>query len=118
MAQKTGTGKPRLYAEASLCKGCDLCVMTCSFTNSGQYHRDRSRIRIFRVRDDGVDIPLIDCDPETVPRCRERPQCVYSCPTGSLVYEERDAFALMLAELEAGRRARPSYKVRAPWTAR
>ena len=76
-----------------------------------------SRIKVIKVPGEGMDIPLVDCDGRCVRPIGEDggPTCVALCPTGALIYGERDEIAAKRLALEAARQAHGLFKVVAPW---
>jgi Fe-S-cluster-containing dehydrogenase component len=63
----------RLYIDSERCVGCELCVLRCSLEKTGAVRPAESRVRLLRLEDDGVTIPVI---------CRhcEEPTCLPACP--------------------------------------
>lgn len=59
------------------CTGCRICEMICSLEKEGVFSPRKSRIRIFKDRAKGLDIPSVCqlCDPAP---------CVNICPNGAL----------------------------------
>lgn len=98
--------------DTSKCTGCRLCETVCSVTNTGKVNPRQSRIRIVRLdRTDKSYIPVvhrqglaIPCAAHTKPDlasilegftvlascdcCDGDPECVKSCESGALRYEE------------------------------
>jgi len=60
--------------------------MVCSFVRTKKYNPRRSLIKIFKIENEGVSIPMIDCDGESCPTPDGFPKCVDLCPTGALMY--------------------------------
>lgn len=114
----------RIYVIESLCNGCRLCEAFCSSLADGMFgaagpasSRAQPRITVIKVPGEEQDIPLVDCSgvctrPIYDDGC---PTCVALCPTGALIYEERDDAAARRLELEAARQAHSLFKVVAPW---
>lgn len=69
--------------EINQCSGCRMCEMICSFVHTGQFQPHKSFIKIYKIEDKGLDIPVIgkDCD-----LCEGEgyPQCVRYCPAVAL----------------------------------
>jgi Fe-S-cluster-containing dehydrogenase component len=107
----------RIYVFESLCNGCRLCETFCSSLADGVFGAAGSRIKVIKVPGEEQDIPLVDCDGRCVRPIGEDggPTCVALCPTGALIYAERDEAAAKRLELEAARQAHSLFKVVAPW---
>jgi Fe-S-cluster-containing dehydrogenase component len=107
----------RLYVIESLCNGCRLCETFCSSLTNGVFDAAQARIRVIKIPGEEQDVPLVDCDGRCVRPLYEDggPTCVALCPTGALIYEERDGAAARRFELEAARQAHALFKVIAPW---
>lgn len=58
------------------CSGCERCQVYCSFFHSGSVARSRSRVKVVKVEDIGLDYPVI-CR-----QCKER-YCL-RCPESAL----------------------------------
>jgi Fe-S-cluster-containing hydrogenase component 2 len=110
--------KPRIFVEESICNGCHMCEMMCSFVNTQSFYPGKANIKVINYEWKGRNKPVISCDVETHSPCRTLPQCVRYCPTGALVWATKDEFASMLYEHQRGIEANPSYKARAPWCRR
>ncbi len=52
--------------DVSKCSGCRRCEVTCSFLHSGKVGRKGSRIKVAKIEDRGIDVPVV-CQ-----QCRER----------------------------------------------
>lgn len=107
----------RIYVIEDLCNGCRLCETFCSSLTDGVFGVKQSRIKVIKPPGEEKDIPIVNCDGRCVRPLYDdgRPTCVAVCPTGALIYEERnDAIARRL-ELEAAREEHSLFKVIAPW---
>ncbi|MFN2292546.1 MAG: hypothetical protein ACK2UC_15245 [Anaerolineae bacterium] len=106
-----------IYVIESLCNGCRLCEVFCSSLSDGVFDASQGRIRVTKVPGEEQDIPVVGCDGRCVRPIYEDggPTCVALCPTGALIYEERDDAAARRLELEAARQAHSLFKVVAPW---
>ena len=71
----------RIIFDSSLCTGCRACELACSFVCEGVFAPSLSRIRVVRMDEEGVDVP-IGCF-----HCDDAP-CVSVCPARAL---RRDA---------------------------
>jgi carbon-monoxide dehydrogenase iron sulfur subunit len=65
-----------LVVDPSKCTGCRACELACSFTHEGAFVPELSRIRVVRLVDRGVNVPIVCV------HCA-RPPCVDACPTGA-----------------------------------
>ncbi len=59
------------------CTGCRACELACSFHKEGVFAPSKSRIKIVRIDEEGLDIP-IGCE-----QCEHAP-CITACPTRAL----------------------------------
>jgi len=67
----------KLIFNPEKCTGCRACELACSFFCEGVFSPNKSRIRVLKVDDKGVDIP-IGCD-----HCDKAP-CMLVCPTRAI----------------------------------
>ena len=65
-----------LFVEPRKCTACRACELVCSFTHEGEFAPWLSRIRVVRLLDKGVNVPIVCV------HCA-RPACVEACPTGA-----------------------------------
>jgi Fe-S-cluster-containing hydrogenase component 2 len=105
---------PKIFVIPELCSGCRLCEMFCSFLRVKRFNPRESLIKIFKVEDDGTNIPLIGCDGKC-PTPEGAPKCVSMCPTGALVYVTLSEAVRMRRELAIKRKKQPIFRVIAPW---
>lgn len=107
----------RIYVVENLCNGCRLCETFCSSLTNGVFDVKQSRIRVITVPGGEKDIPIVDCDGRCVRSIYEDggPTCVALCPTGALIYAERDEAVARRLELEQACAAHSLFKVIAPW---
>ena len=108
----------RIFVEESICNGCHMCEMMCSFVNTNTFYLQRSNIKVMNFEWKGRNKPIVSCDVESHPSCHSNPQCVAYCPTGALVWSTKEEFAKMMLEYHQMRDSKPSYKARAPWCLR
>jgi len=59
------------------CTGCQACMLACSFTTEGVFSLSKSRIKVVKFEEEGVDIPM-PCF-----HCEKAP-CIQVCPTRAL----------------------------------
>jgi Fe-S-cluster-containing dehydrogenase component len=107
----------RIYVFEDLCNGCRLCETFCSSLANGVFDVSQGRIKVIKVPGEERDIPMVDCNGRCIRPLYDDggPTCVSVCPTGALIYEERDDAVAKRLELEAARRAHALFKVIAPW---
>jgi carbon-monoxide dehydrogenase iron sulfur subunit len=74
-------------SDVNQCSGCRMCEMICSLIHVGQFQPSKSFIKIHKIEEKGLDIPIIglECD---LCEWEEGPQCVRYCPTVVLKVEE------------------------------
>lgn len=48
-----------LVVDPDKCTGCQICVMVCSLVHSGECNPAKSTVRVFSIREPGVDIPVV-----------------------------------------------------------
>jgi len=106
----------RLYVFSDLCNGCRLCELICSFVVSRQFNPNKSYIKVAKIDEEGLSIPMINCDGK---RCIEAglviPKCAELCPTGCIVFTELEDAVRKQVELVRKRVEQPIFKVIAPW---
>lgn len=70
-----------LLVDHSLCTGCRLCELACSFRHEGVFLPLMSRIRVWSDEANGIFVPVVcqQCDD---------PPCVWACPGGALARDE------------------------------
>jgi Fe-S-cluster-containing hydrogenase component 2 len=107
----------RIYVVEELCNGCRLCETFCSSLGNGVFDIQQSRIKVIKVPGEEKDVPMVDCNGRCVRSLYDDsgPTCVAVCPTGALIYEERDDAVAKRLELEAAREQHSLFKVIAPW---
>jgi carbon-monoxide dehydrogenase iron sulfur subunit len=73
--------------DVNQCSGCRMCEMVCSLVHVGQFQPSKSFIKIYKIEEKGLDIPVISqgCD-----LCHGEgyPLCVRYCPAVVLRVEE------------------------------
>jgi Fe-S-cluster-containing dehydrogenase component len=73
--------------DVNQCSGCRMCEMICSLVHVGQFQPSKSFIKVHKIEEKGLDIPVIlqGCD---LCEAEGFPQCVRYCPTVVLKVEE------------------------------
>jgi len=110
--------RSRIFVEESICNGCRMCEMMCSFVNTQGFYPGKANVKVIHYEWKGRNKPVVSCDAESHSPCRSLPQCVRYCPTGALVWATKEEFASMVYEYHRGIESNPSYKARAPWCRR
>lgn len=77
----------KFVLNAELCTGCRACELACSFVKEGVFSPAKSRIRVVKVDDEGIDVP-VGCE-----HCDDAP-CITVCPVKALYRDENDAVIL------------------------
>jgi anaerobic carbon-monoxide dehydrogenase iron sulfur subunit len=72
-----------ILADRSKCTGCRTCEMACSFKHEGIFAPSLSRIRVVKIEDKGINLPI------TCVNC-SRMLCAEACPTGAIQRETTD----------------------------
>lgn len=67
----------KLIFDPEKCTGCRACELACSFSCEGVFSPSKSRIRVIKVDEEGIDVP-IGCD-----HCDKAP-CMLVCPTRAI----------------------------------
>lgn len=81
-----------LVVDPSKCTACRACELACSFTHEGAFVPELSRIRVVRLVDRGLNVPIVCV------HCA-RPPCVDACPTGA-AYIDPELAAVRIDEDE------------------
>jgi ferredoxin len=115
--QGGGSRVKRIYVIEDLCKGCRLCETFCSSLRDGIFGGETSRIKVIKLPGEECDIPMVDCDGRCIRPIYDdgQPTCVALCPTGALIYEEKEDAVSKRLYYEASRREHSLFKVIAPW---
>ncbi|MBZ4686449.1 MAG: hypothetical protein JG764_82 [Clostridiales bacterium] len=66
-----------LTVEKSKCIGCRICEQWCSLTHHGVINPAKARVKVTRIEESGVDVPVI-CT-----QC-SKAACIAACPEGAL----------------------------------
>ena len=68
---------PKLLFNAENCTGCRACELACSFFHESVFSPAKSRIRVVRIDEEGIDVP-VGCE-----HC-DSAVCMVVCPTKAL----------------------------------
>ncbi|MCK5547645.1 MAG: 4Fe-4S dicluster domain-containing protein [Thermoplasmata archaeon] len=77
----------KFVLDADLCTGCRACELACSFVKEGVFAPSKSRIRVVKVDEEGIDVP-VGCE-----HCDDAP-CITVCPTNALYKDDIGAVLL------------------------
>jgi len=66
-----------LSIDAQKCTACRVCELVCSYKHEGAFAPSLSRIRVVRLHEKGLNVPVVCVN------CA-RPACVEVCPTGAV----------------------------------
>ena len=80
----------RLVAEPEKCTGCQICEIVCASENN--LSRNDSKIRILRMEELGVYIPVIRIDCSL---CGGGTMCTRFCPTGAIRFVKMNDAAML-----------------------
>jgi len=107
----------RIYVVEDLCNGCRLCETFCSSLSDGVFHGNSARIEVIKLQGEEGDIPIVDCNGKCIRPIYEdgSPTCVSLCPTGALIYDEKEDAISKRRYYEIARREHALFKVIAPW---
>jgi Fe-S-cluster-containing hydrogenase component 2 len=67
----------KLVFNAEFCTGCRACELACSFHCEGVFQPSKSRIRVVKIDEDGIDVP-VGCE-----HC-ENAVCMLICPVKAI----------------------------------
>ena len=79
---------PKLTFNAEFCTGCRACELACSFHHEEVFSPSKSRIRVVRIDEEGIDVP-VGCE-----HC-DSAVCMLVCPVKA-IYEDKSTDAMML----------------------
>jgi len=83
--------KKILVSEASNCTGCRICEVICALEKGEGCNPEKSRIRIIKSEEAGVDVPAI-CH-----HC-EDPLCQKACPVEAIVKDPETGAVIVIAD--------------------
>jgi len=71
----------KLLFDPEKCTGCRACELACSFSCEGVFAPSKSRIRVARIDEEGIDIPMgcLHCD---------QAPCMLLCPTRAIYFDK------------------------------
>lgn len=79
---------PKLTFNAEFCTGCRACELACSFKCDGVFSPAKSRIRVVKMDEEGIDVP-VGCE-----HCDDAP-CILVCPVKAIT-EDKETGAVIL----------------------
>ncbi|MEE9151987.1 MAG: 4Fe-4S dicluster domain-containing protein [Thermoplasmata archaeon] len=79
---------PKLTFNAENCTGCRACELACSFHCEGIFSPSKSRIRVVRIDEEGIDVP-VGCE-----HC-DNAVCMLVCPVKAIT-EDKSNGAIVL----------------------
>jgi Fe-S-cluster-containing hydrogenase component 2 len=51
--------KKILMIDVKKCTGCRICELVCSLSHDGECNPLKSRIRVFNIEEEGIDMPCV-----------------------------------------------------------
>ena len=90
--------KKILMIDVKKCTGCRICELVCSLSHDGECNPLKSRIRVFKIEEEGIDMPCVCQNCET-PLCRD------VCPVGAIVRDLDTGSIVIKEDLCVGCRA-------------
>lgn len=90
--------KKILMVDATKCTGCRICELVCSLSHEGECNPLKSRVRVFKVEEEGIDMPCVCL------HC-EDPVCRDVCPVDAIKTDPDTGAVLINEELCVGCRA-------------
>lgn len=79
---------PKLLFNAENCTGCRACELACSFYHESLFSPAKSRVRVVRIDEEGIDVP-VGCE-----HC-DTAVCMVVCPVKA-IYEDKKTGAVIL----------------------
>jgi len=90
--------KKVLMVDVEKCTGCRICELVCSLVHEGECNPLKSRIKIFKIEEEGIDMPCV-CQHCETPLCRD------VCPVGAIVIDLDTGSTVIKEDLCVGCRA-------------
>jgi len=78
----------KLVFDSNLCTGCRACELACSFVSTGEFGLSKSRIRVIKMDNEGLDIP-VGCT-----HCDDAP-CIRVCPVRAVTRDNETQAVLI-----------------------
>ncbi len=85
----------KLLFNAELCTGCRACELACSFHFEGKFVPSKSRIKIVRMDEEGIDVP-VGCE-----HCDDA-VCMLVCPVKALTLDNDTGAVILNTEICIG----------------
>jgi len=87
-----------LMVDVTKCTGCRICELVCSLSHEGECNPLKSRIRVFKIEEEGIDLPCV-CQHCDTPLCRD------VCPVDAIRRDPDTGAVIIKEELCVGCRA-------------
>ncbi len=84
-----------LFVDDKKCSGCRLCEMYCSLTKSGTCNPEKSRVRVIKWEEKGINVPVL-CQ-----HCHEAP-CLIACPVKAITRDEANLTVVLDSDVCIG----------------
>jgi len=78
----------KIVIDSELCIGCAICELICSMIKEHELNPRLSRIKVIRIDEEGINIPVV-CE-----LCADSP-CISSCPTNA-IYKHPATYAIII----------------------
>jgi Fe-S-cluster-containing hydrogenase component 2 len=97
--EKGGVGMKKIFmVDIQACSGCRLCEAVCSFEKEGAVRPSKSQIRVLKLDERGIDVP-VSCQ-----HC-ESPLCADTCPVNAITIKADGTGVLLKQDKCVGCRA-------------
>lgn len=102
---------------SDLCSGCRNCEIWCGFITGKRrgFAPDAGHIHLHSDMEGKLNIPELDCSGICERNEVGEPICVEMCPTGCLIFTNREDFERKRTSWEKARRVQPVFKLIVPW---
>lgn len=85
----------KLLFNSELCTGCRACELACSFHFENLFAPSKSRIRVVRIDEEGIDVP-VGCE-----HCDDA-VCMLVCPVKALILDKETGAVVLNPEICIG----------------